>query len=218
MLDETLRPVSESALRELAQRQATYEALAGEQVTRYLTGQRAIPEGVWRAAGVGFVGDSPLPGDERFRNHLSIPYGLGSGEPISIRFRNLTGSGSKYSCRSGERTVMYRPWAVFGQMVAHIAEGELDCLSLVSAGLDASCGLPGAQSWKPWYQALFEGADTVFVWADGDDAGDEMFQKIAGSLPQAVRVHVPRGLDVNSVLVGGGAQAVTGLLPEWARP
>lgn len=168
-------------------------------------------EGVRRGARLGFVGDNPLPGDEQYLNHLAIPYVNAVGRVVGMRFRRLWGDGPKYLQRHGEAVPMYRPWGVLASPEAHIAEGELDTLSLVAAGLPA-CGLPGASTWKDWFAPLFDGCERVFVWADGDEAGDRLFGAVSASLPFAVRVNVPRGEDVNSLLVSGGKEGVLGLV------
>lgn len=201
--------LSESALRELRARYEAYRSRAGG-VKEYLAA-RGLSAELVDAAGLGFVGDDPLPGDEAFQGHLSIPYANADGVVVGMRFRRLDGDGPKYTSRAGDRALLYNARLITGAAHAHVCEGELDALSLAQCGLLA-CGLPGASTWKPWYALLFEGCERVTVWTDGDEAGDEAWRKISRDLPLASRAPVPRGMDVNALLVERGPSGVRGLI------
>lgn len=208
-MPSVMQPLPESTVAELAARAAHYQQQADGART-YLQG-RGLSVATCEAARLGYVGD-PYPGDEQYQGCLVIPHMNMDGVTTGIRFRRLDGGEPKYTSRSGERFNIYNLNGVKGARVAHIAEGELDTLSLVECSLSA-CGMPGASYWKPWMGLAFAGCEQVFVWADGDEAGDRLAEAVTDSLQQAVRVTVPRGEDVNSLLVEGGAACVTALIP-----
>lgn len=209
-MPNVMQPLSDLMVMDLAARAAHYQ----QQVIgarEYLQG-RGLGVATCEAARLGYVGD-PYPGDEQYQGRLAIPHANADGVVTGIRFRRLNGGEPKYTSRSGERFNIYNLSGVAGAREAHIAEGELDTLSLVECGL-AACGMPGASYWKDWMSLAFAGCERVFVWADGDEAGDRLAEAVTDSLQQAVRVTVPRGEDVNSLLVEGGAACVTGLIPR----
>lgn len=209
-MPNVMQPLSDLMVADLAARAAHYQQQADGART-YLQA-RGLSAATCAAARLGYAGD-PYPGDERYQGCLVIPHMNMDGVTTGIRFRRLNGGEPKYTSRSGERFNIYNLTGIAGARVAHIAEGELDTLSLVECGL-AACGMPGASYWKPWMGLAFAGCEQVFVWADGDEAGDRLADAVMDSLQQAVRVAVPRGADVNSLLVEGGAACVTGLIPR----
>jgi DNA primase len=150
-------------------------------------------------------------GDEIHRRHLVVPYMNADGNVVCIRYRRLAGEGPKYGQAADTKTSLYRAASAVGAAEVHVTEGEIDCLSLVEAGLVA-VGVPGASNWKNWYFPLFEAAEKVFVWGDGDKAGDEFSKRVLADLPDAIRVPVPRGMDVNEVLKRDGVAGVRSLI------
>lgn len=209
-MPNVMQPLPASTVAELAARAAHYQRQA-DGARPYLDG-RGLSGATCAAARLGYVGD-PYPGDEQYRGCLVIPHANADGVVTGIRFRRLDGGEPKYTSRSGERFNIYNLAGVAGAREAHIAEGELDTLSLVECGLSA-CGMPGASYWKPWMGLAFAGCERVFVWADGDEAGDRLAEAVIESLPDAVRVSIPRGEDVNGLLQEGGVACVTGLIPR----
>ena len=209
-MPSVMQPLPDSMVAELAARAAHYQQQADGART-YLQG-RGLSVATCEAARLGYVGD-PYPGDKPYQGCLVIPHMNADGVTTGIRFRRLDGGEPKYTSRSGERFNIYNLTGIAGARVAHIAEGELDTLSLVECGLAAG-GRPGASYWKPWMGLTCAGGEQGFVWADGDEAGDRLADAVTDSLQQAVRVTVPRGADVNSLLVEGGAACVTGLIPR----
>lgn len=158
---------------------------------------------------LGVVGEGCLPEHERFLGMLCIPYFDKFERVIGVRFRRLDNGKPKYNQPSGRPTLLYRPWSVENQTVAHVTEGELDALSLVEAGFSGVVGVPGATNWKDWYPVLFEPVDTVFVWGDGDEAGSLFAGRVVESLPGKARVvGVPSGMDVNALLVDRGVEGL----------
>jgi Toprim-like len=168
-----------------------------------------------RQFGVGFV-DEPLPGHEQFRGWLAIPYLRYpfDREPtvVSIRFRCImdhehVGHG-KYMTVAGDRPRMYntRSLDLPGQTVG-ISEGEFDAMAASIAGLP-TVGIPGATAWQSYFREPFLGYQSVFVFADGDDAGMGFAHMVAKSLPNAKVVPMPPGMDVNSLVQDEGPEAL----------
>lgn len=160
---------------------------------------------------LGYVGD-PLQGFEKYRGMLAIPYlrvhprhGWGC---VSIRFRQLGDAKPKYRTMPGDRPRLYNTHALnLNVRDVGITEGELDAISATVCGLP-TVGVPGAQSWKPHFAELFRGYRTVYVFTDGDSAGDQFGELVGSSLSNAKIIPCPPGEDVNSLLVSGGAAAI----------
>jgi DNA primase len=69
-------------------------------------------------------------------------------------------------------------------------------------------GVPGSQAWQPHFCELFLGYREVYVLADGDAAGTQFANTVAGSLPNAKVIPMPAGHDVNSLVTTQGKQAL----------
>jgi DNA primase len=65
---------------------------------------------------------------------------------------------------------------------------------------------------------MVAGFSKVTVWADGDDAGRGMAEKIARAVPIARILIMRAGQDVNSILVEGGPDALRRLHAGDAEP
>ncbi|WP_241157648.1 hypothetical protein [Schaalia sp. ZJ1691] len=208
---DVLPRVSEHTVRVNNQRVARYAGQVTERVCNYLAARGLDGVRNRKHVRLGYV-QTPMAGDERFCGHLAIPYINDAGDCVGMRFRRLEGDGPKYTQPKGEKALMYLPQAALRSPIVHLCEGELDTLSLYACGLYAS-GLPGAQSWRAWYSKLFEGCERLVVWSDGDDAGDEMWEKVRVDVPNAIRAVVPRGWDVNSLLIKNGVDGVKSLIP-----
>jgi hypothetical protein len=164
----------------------------------------------WR---LGVVED-PLPGHEKFKGRLSIPYDTPNG-PVAIVFRciephdckEVHGYGSKYLAETGEARHLYNVRALRADSpVLVLCEGELDALVVSAlAGLPA-VGVPGAKGWKAHYPLLFDGHDEVILAADGDTAGTELAETVRQSVPNSRIVTMPAGLDANSFIVERGPE------------
>ena len=209
MLD-LLRPIGDTVLTENAARMKAYSGPAGKAAAIEYLGTRGIPESVVDGLEVGLVGE-PLPGDERFEGWLSIPYFNCAGNVVGMRFRNLRPDADpRYSMRGGDHTTLFNLRATQGFGDMHVCEGEIDTMSLVACGLNA-VGVPGVNNWKQRYAGLFDGC-RVYVWGDGDTAGDGLYESVSENIIDCVRVPVPRGMDVNSVLVEKGRKFLLGLV------
>jgi DNA primase len=126
----------------------------------------------------------------------------------SIRFRSIDESGSKYMTVAGDTPRLYNTRALTlntDRMV--LTEGEADCITAELCGLPA-VGVPGVQTWKPYYRELFLGYREVLILADGDEPGVLFANTVAKALPNARVIQMPQGQDVNSLVMKEGKQSL----------
>nr|WP_081344323.1 toprim domain-containing protein [Mycobacteroides chelonae] len=160
---------------------------------------------------LGYVAN-PLAGHEMYRGTLAIPYVRWSPEfgwsVVSIRFRRLDNEKPKYMTVSGDRPRLYNTRALLKPVKSVcITEGEIDAITAESCGLP-TVGVPGATSWKKHFREPFLGYREVFILADGDDAGMTFAETVANDLPNAKVIPMPRGSDVNDLVLREGKQAL----------
>lgn len=167
------------------------------------------------------VVDDPLPGHEKYKGMLSIPYLTRAGV-VSIRFRCIPEiEHPGQTCKEIPKHPKYRslpsdPPRVYNVESLHkpsqviaITEGEMDCVTATQAGIP-TVGLPGVSSFRDYMTRLFAGYQTVWILADNDDKGqgEEFAEKIAGKIQNARISLMPPGHDVNSFVVENGAAAL----------
>lgn len=177
----------------------------------YLTSRGFTAEVVqqWQ---LGYVLD-PLPGHERFKGRLAIPYLTPAG-PVKLKFRCLQNHDCKdeghpkYDQESSSGTYLYgaNDFALDSSFIC-ITEGELDKLSLSVAGVP-SVGIDGANKWLPHWAYCFEGYEEVIVLEDGDEAGAKFVRNVTHHLYNTRVITFPEGEDVNSYLVEHGPEAL----------
>lgn len=214
---ESLLPLSESQMEALEEATAAYQAAVSPAVARYLL-DRGIDEATGVTSRLGVVAD-PLPGHERFRGFLAIPYLGKDGQPLTIRFRCLQqhdhrefGHG-KYMSQPDDPPRMYGVPDIFeADDEIHVTEGELDRLVLKRLGLPV-VAIPGAHIWQPRHRIMLSGFNRIWVWGDPDDAGADLVNKITRALPRARGVRLRDG-DVTDTFKAGGADALLSLLEE----
>jgi hypothetical protein len=105
-----------------------------------------------------------------------------------------------------------------------ICEGESDALSLREHYAEWRrlpvdiVGLPGAATWRPEWAVYARGYSSAACFPDGDQAGDLMADKITASVPWTIRVRLPEGRDVRSILQAEGPDALDECITrgEWA--
>lgn len=160
---------------------------------------------------LGYVAN-PLAGHENYRGTLAIPYlrksATGDWSVVSIRFRRLDDGKPKYMTTPGDRPRLYNTVALLKpELRVCITEGEIDAITAESCGLP-TVGVPGATSWKKHFREPFLGYREVFILADGDDAGMGFAETVANDLPNAKVIPMPRGSDVNDLVLREGKQAL----------
>lgn len=155
--------------------------------------------------------------DEGGRGMIAIPYMTPNG-PAALRFRRPPhkDTGPKYWQPEGSNLTIFNTKAFFeSEETITITEGEMDCMTLVQAGIPA-VGLPGASSWKSHFELIFEGYASVVICADNDDkemkngkhAGREFAARVAQKVPGPRVVLMPEGHDVNSFYAEFGREAL----------
>jgi DNA primase len=174
----------------------------------YLAG-RGITEEAARHAALG-VAVEPLKGHEGRAGRLSIPYLTDAG-PVNMTFRCIQDHDckaipghTKYMLPSGAATNLYNVQAYEGAG-AHISlcEGELDALVLSMLG-EPAMGIPGADKWQPHWGDILQDFSRVYVFSDGDTAGQKFFDHVKMECSQAINIPMPDGHDVNSAYLAYG--------------
>lgn len=211
-----MRPPSSEQRFLLAQAASQYQSdLAADTAAQeYLTNRGFGPQ-VAATSHLGVV-RSPLVGHERYAGRLAIPYLTPAG-PVNFRFRCLqqhscseAGHG-KYVGLEGLETNLFNVMDLrkAGDVIC-VTEGELDCITLSMCGLPA-VGVPGANSWKKHFSRCLDDFATVYVFGDPDDAGKGLNKKLINDV-RARPVRMPKGEDVNSLYLKGGADALHKLI------
>lgn len=142
-------------------------------------------------------------GWDEHRNALVIPYFDGVGNLVATRWRMVNGDHrGRYLSPPGGGVHLYNIAATEHSPV-WIAEGEIDCLSLLAMGLDA-CAVPGATAWRTEWRWLFVESDVRIVF-DADEAGLRGARRVAQDLrhvaSEVTIVELPDGTDVNDLWV-----------------
>ncbi len=161
---------------------------------------------------LGYVAD-PLSEHERYRGMLAIPYlRFPVGSPwsaVSMRFRCITEGCThehhgRYNTVSGDTPRLYntRDLTTDTDTIA-VCEGEIDTITASINGIPA-VGVAGATSWKPHFTEALIGYQTVFILADGDEAGHRFATDLASNLSNARVIPCDPGEDVNSEYVKHG--------------
>jgi 5S rRNA maturation endonuclease (ribonuclease M5) len=217
---EPLRPLSTSQREALEEATSAYQAAVTPQAARYLL-NRGIDRPAAATFRLGVVAD-PMPGHERFRGFVSIPYLDRTGQPLTLRFRCIEahehrelGHG-KYMSITGEPARVYNITAIHDAADdIHVCEGEFDAQVLTVVGLPA-VAIPGASGWRNHHRRMLAGFSRVWVWGDPDDAGAEFTTKVTRSLRTAKGVRLRTG-DVTDTYLTGGADALHALIGKEAR-
>jgi len=164
---------------------------------------RGLSLAIAQRAGLGVVHE-PHTGHDGMLGRLSIPYITSTGV-VDIRFRSLDGTDPKYLGLPGAKTHMFNVRAVSeAEDCIAVCEGELDAITLHFAVGIASVGIPGASNWKTHYRRLLQDFEKVFVFADGDKAGNDFARHLAREVQGVVIINMPDGEDVNSMYLKEG--------------
>lgn len=191
--------------------QATMRYMESVDLASAYLARRGISEEQAATAALGVV-DQPILGHESYKGRLAIPYLTDSG-PINMAFRcikdhNCKAEGhGKYLKLENADVNLYNVQDYY-QAYDSIAvtEGEMDALILSMIGIPA-IGVPGAENWKPHWNLIFQDFQKVFVFSDGDEAGQNFAKKVVSEL-RAINIPMPNGMDVNDVYLEAGPEAL----------
>lgn len=161
---------------------------------------------------LGEVVDPP-PGFSKYRGMICIPYLGLDRKPKQVRFRcyqdhdHKAHYHGKYMSMADEPPRMFNVSAIQrAGSVLHVAEGEFDAIILNRCRMDA-VAIPGASLFQGRHREMLKGFNTVYLWADPDDAGVEMARKLQSLLRNVVHVPLSSG-DVTDTYKLGGETAL----------
>jgi DNA primase len=154
---------------------------------------------------LGVVAD-PLNGHEQYVGRLAIPYITKNGI-VDLRFRAMGAEQPKYLGLAGATTHLYNVNAFFrAKSWIAVCEGEIDTITLDSCMGYPSIGVPGTNNWKRHYTRILHDFDSIYVFADGDQAGSDFAKSLTKELGNVTTIHMPEGEDVNSTFIKQGKE------------
>jgi hypothetical protein len=155
-----------------------------------------------------------------YEGRLAIPYITDAG-PVQMAFRCI----KDHDCKFVGCPKILRPkgWPnrLYGVQSMDqaddwiaVAEGEIDALILQMIGIPA-VGVPGSEVFKDHWSNVFEDFSRVYLFADGDKAGDDMLSKWRDRIDTAViSAKMPDKEDVNSMYLSEGADFLIGKIKK----
>ena len=192
------------------------ENYAGSPADEYLN-SRGITTDVAMEFGLGYVVTEAPGHDDRYRKMLSIPYATPNGV-VGFKFRHIDGREPKYLAPVGQKVHLFNVGAIIRSVQKIlVVEGELDAIVAESVGYPA-VAVGGVNSWKSHFSRCFDGIGKIVICTDNDEKADnsnpgqELARKLADVLPQAIRVSLPYGHDINSTIQTYGAEHFTKLV------
>jgi DNA primase len=169
--------------------------------------------------GLGVV-VNPVKGHEHLRGRLAIPYLTDAG-PVNMTFRCIKDHDCKeqpdhhkYMRQAGLGSNLYgvQAYEAAGGSVS-LCEGELDTLVLNMCGTPAM-GVPGADNWQPHWTSILQDFSVVYIFSDGDTAGQKFAKSVMIHYENAVNVPMPSGMDVNEAYLKFGKEFLLGKIRE----
>lgn len=190
-----------------------HQSLADSPAIGYLENRGLIDLALNPGYLLGYVAD-PEPGHEKMKGRLAIPYVTPSGV-VNIKARCIAEHDCKeedcpkYRAPLGSEVYLFNVGAFKSPLpYLGIAEGEIDALALAQGCGIPAVGVPGSDSWKkkPHWRVCFEGYDNVWVFADPDEAGEKLVNRICNEVANASPVRLPAGEDVSECFRKYGAE------------
>ena len=140
---------------------------------------------------------------------LVIPYLSVEGNITFAKLRTLPPAEKDFTCPSGYEAGLYNSPALSDDCKEIIfVEGEADCLSLLSHGVENVVGVPGAGVKKhAWIESVDRINPKVYVLYDSDKAGTKGAQELASriGLDKCLKITLPSGVkDINAYFMQGG--------------
>ena len=150
---------------------------------------------------------------------VSIPYWTPAGySSMVFRCTHLPGEPckeidhhDKYLAVPGYRPMFNVRALSIGADRVFVTEGELDAIVATYHGYPC-VAIGGAAKWKDHWSYCFDGPREVVVLADGDDAGKELVKSVQSHLHGVQGIYMPHGMDVSSLVLESGPQALRSLI------
>jgi hypothetical protein len=123
------------------------------------------------------VSDMTLSGQPAVR----MPYRDRQGEEVTVRFRLAIDGDNKFRWRNKSKPFLYGLWRLQGGAAIALVEGESDCHTLWSCGVEAAA-LPGASNWQEERDAPeLASYDRIYVVIEPDSGGEAVRRWLAHS-------------------------------------
>ena len=183
-----------------------------EALASYL-GARGIGHEAALGQRLGLASD-PLPGHERFRGWMSIPY-CTPGGVVAMKFRRLDDGTPKYDSPAGQKIKLYNAGVLASTRsdTVLICEGEMDAIvGTYTLGIP-TVGTWGT-NWLDHHPRCFADFEEVIIIADNDikDDGSNPGLKHAKHVQQSISrsriVTPPPGMDLGEWVLSAGREAV----------
>lgn len=158
-------------------------------------------------------------GVETFANKkwLIIPYFNKHGEAIYAKYRSVPPDKKEFRSSAGREAPLYNSVVIKHDMDDLLfVEGEADCLSCLSNGIQRVCGVPGANVHKAvWLNAVDEAKPkAIYILYDRDSVGQKAAGVLAARLgvldrtynimlPEFARADDQDGKDINEWFAAG---------------
>lgn len=145
---------------------------------------------------------------------IVIPY-LQRGQCVFAKFRTIPPDEREFRGVSGREAPLFNQDVMTkGMPEVMFVEGEADCLSCLSNGLEAVVGIPGANLQKAiWLKKVDDlGIEKIYLLYDNDDVGQEAAKKMAQriGIEKCLNIVLPKVFneteikDINELFVAGG--------------
>lgn len=174
-------------------------------------------------AGLGYVNEEALPEHKGMRGRLAIPYATKAGV-IGFAFRCVRHPEGCVNhakiMRPGLKTRFYNVNDLHEDTLdIHIAEGEMDTITLSKECDLPAVGIPGATNWKPWWKEVLSDFRYIYVFCDNDSAGSGLGKKLQKELGRKVVLleFEEPDMDVNSAFVKYGREFIRSMIPEESK-
>jgi replicative DNA helicase len=163
---------------------------------------------------------------------LVIPY-FNNGQPVFVKYRTLPPAAKDFRATRGRDVPLYNQDCLKPNMEELLfAEGETDCISLISNGILNTVGVPGAGVQKTMWVERIDNLKPkkIYLVYDNDQAGQKAAQEMAIKLgiEKCYNILLPdfphpfdlskKGKDINEWFMAGHTKADFEVLMAQARP
>lgn len=140
---------------------------------------------------------------------LVIPYMNADGAVTFAKYRTLPPNDKAFASPQGWEVGLYNAGVLNEDCTEVImVEGEADCISLLSNGVTAAVGVPGAGVRKAtWIETLDRIEPKVYILYDSDSAGTKGAQELASriGIDKCLKITLPKGVkDIGEFFCNGG--------------